>query len=84
MKKIDIAQEIRLFIRENFLYGKENAKDDQHLFDSGIIDSFGFTELMSFIEKVFSVNFKRSEVKMENFDTINHIIESVKKKIGRD
>lgn len=72
---------IKKFIIENFLYGEGDIKDDQSLFEEGIIDSFGFITLLAFIEKTFHIHFDRSEITMENFSSINRVLENINKKL---
>jgi acyl carrier protein len=47
------------------------------LFESGLVDSFGFVELLSFIEKEFGVNFNRADIEIEKFNTVARIAKSV-------
>lgn len=75
-----MKEKIKAFIRDNFLFGKGEIEDNQHIFETGVVDSFGFVELLSFIEKNFGINFRRSEIEIENFDTIDHIVNSIKKR----
>ena len=77
-----MKERLKAFIKDNFLFGKGEIEDNQHLFEAGIVDSFGFVELLSFIEKTFGVSFNRAEIEIENFDTITHIVDSIKKKTG--
>lgn len=78
-----MKEKIKKFIIENFLFGKQDMQDDQLLFDEGIIDSFGFVVLLSFIEKEFNIHFDRGEITIENFSSLNHIIESIEKKLKK-
>ena len=80
LSSLKMKEKIRKFIVENFLFGKRDIKDDQMLFEEGIIDSFGFVVLLSFIEKEFNIYFDRSEIMMENFNSIDHIVKSIEEK----
>jgi acyl carrier protein len=44
------------------------------LFSSGLIDSFSLVSLMSFIEEEGGVRIAPSDVKLENFDSIERIL----------
>jgi len=66
-------------LKDNFLFGKKDIKDDENLFETGVMDSFGFVEMLNFIEKDFEVSFDRSAIEIAGFDTINHIAESIEK-----
>lgn len=78
-----MEQIIKKFILENFLYGEGDLKNDESLFESGIIDSLGFIKLLAFIEKTFDVSIDMSEVTIENFNTINQIVETIRNKIDK-
>jgi acyl carrier protein len=46
---------------------------DESLFDSGIIDSFALADLVSALEKEFSVSVPDSDLNPRKFDTIERI-----------
>lgn len=76
-----MKERIKKFIIDNFMYGEGSLKDDESLFDSGIIDSLGLIKLLAFIQEKLNVSVDMSEVSMEKFNTINSIMETVEKKI---
>ncbi|MBU0547598.1 MAG: acyl carrier protein [Candidatus Omnitrophica bacterium] len=78
-----MKNKVREFIIKHFLIKEKELGDNQMLFKEGIIDSFGFVVLLVFLEKEFNIRFNRSEISIENFDTVNHITESVSKKIAQ-
>ena len=53
-----IAEKVREFIVNNFLYGQENNKleDSDSLLQTGIIDSTGVLEIVVFLEETNNVN----------------------------
>ena len=51
-----MKEKIKKFITENFLFGERELKDDEPLFESGIIDSLGLIKLIAFIEEKFNVS----------------------------
>jgi len=75
-----VKEKIKNFIVENFLFGERELKDDEPLFESGIIDSLGLIKLIAFIEKNFNVSIDISEIMIENFNTLNDIMEVLKSK----
>jgi acyl carrier protein len=75
-----VKEKIKNFIVENFLFGERELKDDEPLFESGIIDSLGLIKLIAFIEKNFNVFIDISEIMIENFNTLNDIMEVLKSK----
>ncbi len=73
-----MKEQIRRFIVENFLFNERGLEDDEPLFDSGIIDSLGLMKLLAFIEKKFNISIEMSEIMIENFNTLNGIMETLK------
>lgn len=77
-KGVSMQDKIRSFIIDNFMFGKGKLRDDDSLFDSGIIDSLGFIKLLVFIEKEFNISLDMGEITIENFSTINNIVDTLK------
>jgi acyl carrier protein len=72
---VEIAAVIRLFIIENFLFGEENGlRDHTSFLETGIIDSTGVLELVSFIEERFNILVEDEEVIPENLDSIANVV----------
>ncbi|MDL1979461.1 MAG: acyl carrier protein [Deltaproteobacteria bacterium] len=68
-------EQIRAFIIENFLFGKDDGfKDDTSFLDDGIIDSTGVLELVNFLEEEFSISVQDEELVPENLDSINNVV----------
>ncbi len=79
---MDIEGTIKEFIEKRFLYSKDEKgiSSDDSLLDSGLIDSTGIFELVSFIEEKFGVEVLDSEITPDNFDTMGKIVAFVKTK----
>ncbi len=74
MNKEEIAITIANYIKKNFLF--DEKKDIDHnisLYQSGIIDSMGTIELVSFLENTYKIRFDDDELIAENFDSLNAI-----------
>ena len=78
--KEEIKNVIKGFIIKTFKQGKGSLRDNDSLFENNIIDSFGILELISFIEKKFSVSINPSEVTIENFDSLDKIVKLIEGK----
>ena len=50
------------------------------LIESGLIDSFGIVEIVSFIEEKFGVSLENDDLVIENFNTISAIAGLVSRK----
>jgi len=72
-----MKEKIRAFIEDQFLYGERSVKDDENLFESGIIDSMGLLRLLAFLESEFGVSIEMKDIAIENFDTIDKIMDIV-------
>jgi len=76
------AAEIKEFIVSNFLFGQEGTAiaDDQSFLTSGIIDSTGLLELVSFVEQQYGISVGDRELVPENLDSLNNISQFVARK----
>jgi len=77
------AAEIRQFIVGNFLFGREGDgfPDDRSFLESGIIDSTGLLELVSFVEQRYSITIADRELVPENLDSLKNISQFVARKL---
>ncbi len=83
MQSPDINAEIAEYIKTKILFDEKLViGTDQSLLGSGILDSTGILELVSYIEERFELKFLDEELIGENFDTIARIAAIVKKKTG--
>jgi acyl carrier protein len=76
-----IEQRLRDFIRETYpvAAGSELAAE-QSLIDSGILDSIGVLNLMTWLEREFSIFVEDHEVIPENVDGIGPLVRYVEAK----
>ena len=51
-----------------------DVSDDDALFSTGLLDSFGMVELMTFIESSANVRLNPADVTLENLDSISRIL----------
>jgi acyl carrier protein len=72
---MNIKSEIRKYIIENFLYGNDDntLNDDVSFLESGIIDSTGVLELVSFVQETFGIKVKDDELIPNNFDSLSKL-----------
>ena len=80
--KSTIEQQIRTFIIENFLFGESvnDLKETDSFLESGIIDSTGILELVSFIEETYAFQVEDEELIPENLDSIANVTTYVQRK----
>lgn len=70
---------IRAYIEKQFLGGENIKSDDQELFTSGIIDSFGVLELISFLESTYNIVIDTQLHELKEFDSVNLISSLIEK-----
>ncbi|SRR6266446_5551742 len=76
--------QIREFILDKFpLARKQQLKDSDALLETGILDSLGVLDLVSFLEREFSLGVVDEELVPENFQTIDRISAFVESKTSR-
>ena len=75
---------IRQFIRDNLitLEGEVTFKDDDNIFELGLVDSPFAIELVLFIGEEFEIHILDSDLDIENFVSVERIAEFIKRKQG--
>jgi len=77
------ASPVREFIVENFLLGEEgDLKNDSPFFETGIVDSTGILEVVTFLEETFNISVADEELIPENFTSIETIDQYLQKKVN--
>jgi len=75
--------EIRAFIAERFLFGADlKLTSDESFLESGVIDSTGVLELISFLEDRFKIKVDDNELVPENLDCIKGLCRFLGKKLS--
>ena len=66
---------VRAFVVDNFLFGAEDARltDEASFMETGIIDSTGILELVTFVESEYGIQVADNEMLPENLDSLNNI-----------
>jgi acyl carrier protein len=83
MARNHIDTQVRKFILDKFpLARKQQIKDSDPLLESGVLDSLGVLDLVSFIEQEFLVQVADDELVPENFQTIDRISAFIETKSG--
>jgi acyl carrier protein len=80
---MNVQWEIKAYIVDNILFGDgERLEQDVSFQESGILDSTGFLELITFVEERFGIEITDSELIPENFDTLRKMSDFVERKMG--
>ena len=79
-----IRKELKDFITEVFLVGDENESinDSESFMQTGIIDSTGVLELVSFVEQQYNITIEDDEMTPGNLDSMNNLVAFISKKVG--
>ena len=70
-------------IIKDFIYRfvrNQNLGDDENFFESEAVNSLFAMQLIMFLESEFSISIKNDELDIENFNTINSIVNFVENK----
>ena len=75
MQQTNVKARICQFIVTNFPLARQQASlpDEDSLFSSGIVDSLGVLDLVTFIEDEFGVIVADEDLLAENFETVAHM-----------
>lgn len=78
---MQIENKIREFILKNLYYAEDSYIGDNDSFlETGVIDSMGVMELVTFIQSEFGVEAAQHEIVVENFDSIRKLADFVRRK----
>jgi acyl carrier protein len=80
---MDVRRMLREFIEANF-WVADAVGDDDSLLDSGILDSTGVLEVVTFLESRFGIAVADDEIVPENLETIARISAFVSRRLGAD
>lgn len=72
---MDVETSVREFLRDELRApGTEELGSRESLLDSGLLDSAGIFQLVSFLEERFGINVADEDVVPDNFDTLEAIV----------
>jgi acyl carrier protein len=80
--ELDIREELRRFFVETFLMGDTTAviNDSESFMESGIVDSTGMLEMVTFLEHAFGIKVADRELLPENLDSMDRLVLFVDRK----
>lgn len=81
MSGTEVKEAVRGFILRSTAVAE--LDDDADLFDSGLANSLFAVQLMTFIEKQFSIEVGMDDLDIENFKSVNATAAFVQRKNGR-
>jgi len=77
----EIKKMIIEYVKKEYLDEDSDTeiKEDTKLISSGIVDSFSMVSLKTYLEKKFSIKLPDEDATPEAFDSVNNIIELIKR-----
>lgn len=77
-----IDDKIKTYLMQQFLFAFDgyNVTPETNLFASGHIDSFGFVELVAFLEAEFTIKFTDEELLSNNLNSLAGLVAAVEGK----
>ncbi len=80
---LQTTQALKEFVYVRFpLAKKKNVGDNDELLNTGIVDSLGILEIVSFVERTFQITIADEELTSENFETLAALAKFVESKRG--
>ncbi len=78
----NISRSVREFIVDNFLLGEEDDDftNNRSFLESGVIDSMGILELITFVEDTYEMDIADDELVPENLDSVNRVTKFIQSK----
>jgi len=76
-----IAQEIRTYLTEGFLFGSSEALNENTPLLGNVIDSQGMIELVAFLQQRFNIEVGDEEVTTDNLATLKTVVALVERKL---
>jgi acyl carrier protein len=77
-REMRVRDRLRRFIQDSFLV--DDLHDDESFLSSGIIDSLGVMQLVTFIESEYGIAVRDTELVPENFDSVDKLAAFVERK----
>ncbi len=81
---MEYVEQIRAFVAENFLFSDDASVVDPKasLIGTGVIDSTGILELVTFVEDSFGVEVLDEDLVPDNLDSIERLAAYVQRKLA--
>ncbi len=78
----DAPDRIKRFIEQEVLLGEVTKLENDTPLLTGMIDSFGLMQLVSFLEDEFGIEIDPRDMTPEHFGTVDHMVTLVRQRSG--
>lgn len=80
---MEVKDKLTQFFEENFMVELDDGFSENNSFlESGVIDSTGVLELVTFLEETFGIKVEDDEIIPENLDSLDNIANYINSKIA--
>ena len=70
----DLQYELRSYIVENYLFGREDSfRDSDSFWELGLMDSTGVLELISYLEERYAITVESGDIIPQNLDSVEKL-----------
>lgn len=82
--RASIERGLRQFLAENFILEDDGAglAADESLTESGVLDSMGVLELITFIEEQYGFSVPDEDTLPENLDSVTRLVDYVERRLA--
>lgn len=79
----NLRERVKNFIASNLIVFDDDIEieDDDNIFKMGYVNSLFAMKLLGFVEKEFRIRVPNEEVNIQNFSSVNNIVNLVEKKL---
>lgn len=79
---MNLPLQLREHIINRYIKDKapEGFNDNYNLIDGGILDSLAIMNLIAWLEKHYAIEFDEGDIVLENFNSVNALVDFVQKK----
>ncbi len=80
----EIADEVRSFVIDTFLFGERDGRfsNDDSFLENGLIDSIGILSLVEFVKERYAISIADEEIVPDNWDSVGRIAVFVQNKLA--
>ena len=80
----EVAQEVRSFVVDNFLFGEGDGKfsNEDSFLDNGLIDSMGILTLVEFVKEKYNIPIEDEDLVPDNWDSVQRIASFVQSRLA--
>ena len=81
---MNTSEKIQTYLLNKYMPGKSLADldVDESLLESGLLDSAGIFDVVTFLEKSFGIVIEDEEIVADNFNSVSGIAKLVENKVG--